>query len=46
MQGTLETRYRFCLFQFLLAPLMAEPLDLASDLGICKYNNYTFLVVI
>jgi hypothetical protein len=27
MQGTLETRYRSSFFPFLLAPLMAQPLD-------------------
>jgi hypothetical protein len=27
MQGTLEIRYWFSFFPFLLAPLMAEPLD-------------------
>jgi hypothetical protein len=29
MQGTLETRYWLSFFSFLLAPLMAEPLDLS-----------------
>jgi hypothetical protein len=33
MQGTLETLYQLSFFPFLLAPLMAEPLDLNFSVG-------------
>jgi hypothetical protein len=41
MQGTLEPRYRLSVFPFLLAPLMAEPLDPAPTVTLFS-QTYIF----